>query len=64
MIDKEKLREGVISCRDEQNPPGYICGGCLLCPYEHEKREHGGRGCVIALLDDMMAFIEETDKVM
>jgi len=60
MIDVEKLRNGIISCREQQNPPGWSCGGCIDCPYRQDKRENGGQGCVVALLDDMETFINET----
>ena len=59
MVDREKVKKGLICCREMDNPPGWRVGGCLDCPYESLK---GTDGCCKKLKEDALDVMKEFEE--
>ena len=56
MPDREKVKNGLEVCRDQDNPPGYRFTSCVDdCPYH-------GNGCARKLKEDAIALLKEQGK--
>lgn len=60
MADLEKVIQGLASCREMENPPGWRVGGCWDCPYEPLK---GKVGCTKKLKEDAKELLKEFKSV-
>lgn len=55
MPDREKVKNGLEVCRDQDNPPGYRFTSCVDdCPYH-------GNGCARELKEDALALLKEQE---
>lgn len=56
MADREKVKKGLSTCREQDNPPGYIVVPCEgHCPYYKN-------GCARQLKEDALELLEEQDS--
>jgi hypothetical protein len=55
MPDVEKVINGLECCREMDNPPGWIVGGCTYCPYKPLK---GKEGCAKKLKEDALVLLK------
>lgn len=58
---REKVINGLVCCREMNNPPGYRMTGCHECPYHDPTHE---KNCVIELKNDAITLLKAQEQVI